>query len=122
MLGIAAAPMNWPLGDGADFRGVYDLSAQALLLYERQQGGMRTVPIAVTDPGDPLVAETVGAKRQHDLVDAVAIISGAGTKFDAAAYRDGSQTPVFFGSALHDFGVEPFLRTLLSLAPSPDRD
>jgi peptide chain release factor 3 len=119
VLGISAAPMNWPLGDGHQFRGVYDLTAQALLLYERQRGGTRTVPIAVTHPGDPLVAEIVGAERQHALTEAIAIIAGAGTKFDAAEYRAGSQTPVFFGSALHDFGVEPFLRTLLSMAPSP---
>src|SRR5918998_1148591 len=51
VLGISAAPMNWPLGDGHEFRGVYDLTAQALLLYERQRGGTRTEPIAVTHPG-----------------------------------------------------------------------
>jgi peptide chain release factor 3 len=119
VLGIAAAPMNWPLGDGVDFRGVYDLEAHALMLYERQRGGGRTEPVAVTNPADPLVAETVGARRQQDLADAVEIIAGAGTRFDLDAYRDGTQTPVFFGSALHDFGVEPFLKALVTLAPSP---
>jgi len=119
VLGIAAAPMNWPVGDGSEFRGVYDLQAHALLLYERQHGAGRTAPIAVTHPGDPAVTEIVGARRQQELVDAVAIITGAGTPFDASAYRDERQTPVFFGSALHDFGVEPFLKALVSLAPSP---
>jgi len=119
VLGIAAAPMNWPLGDGIDFRGVYDLEAHELLLYERHQGGRRTAPIAVTDPADPLVADVVGAERQRELIEAAAIISGAGTKFDRAGYRGGTQTPVFFGSALHDFGVEPFLKALVALAPSP---
>ena len=119
VLGIAAAPLNWPLGDGDRFRGVYDLAARELLLYERQGGGARTAPVAVTDPGDPLVARIVGAERQQELVEAVDIISGAGTKFDLAEYREGRQTPVFFGSALHDFGVEPFLNALLALAPSP---
>jgi peptide chain release factor 3 len=118
VLGIAAAPMNWPLGDGQDFRGVYDLTARQLLLYERQRGSAR-IPVAVTHPGDPAVEEAVGPRRQQELAEAVDIISGAGTKFDAAAYRDGTQTPVFFGSALHDFGVEPFLLALRSLAPSP---
>jgi peptide chain release factor 3 len=119
VLGIAAAPMNWPLGDGQDFRGVYELASRALLLYERTRGGTRTEPVAVTDPGDPLVAEIVGSRRQQDLVEAAEIISGAGTKFDLSSYREGRQTPLFFGSALQDFGVEPFLKALLSLAPSP---
>jgi peptide chain release factor 3 len=119
VLGIAAAPMNWPLGDGADFCGVYDLVDRGVLLYERQRGGQRTEPIEVTDPADPLVGEMVGTRRQEELIAAVEIISGAGTKFDAADYRDEQQTPVFFGSALNDFGVEPFLKALLTLAPSP---
>ena len=119
VLGIAAAPMNWPLGDGPDFRGVYDFAARQLLLYERQRGGVRTTPVSVTDAADPRVEEAIGSRRQHELMDAVGIISGAGTKFDSADYRDGKQTPVFFGSALHDFGVEPFLLALRSLAPSP---
>jgi peptide chain release factor 3 len=119
VLGIAAAPMNWPLGDGPDFRGVYDLVNHNLLLYERRQGDSRQAPVAVTDPGDPLVAEMVGERRQQALIEAVEIIAGAGTRFDAEQYRDEKQTPVFFGSALHDFGVEPFLKALLSLAPPP---
>jgi peptide chain release factor 3 len=119
VLGIAAAPMNWPLGDGADFRGVYDLQRRALVIYERQTGGARTAPVAVTRPEDPLVAETVGTRRQQELIDAVAIIAGAGTSFDRPAYLDGRQTPVFFGSALQDFGVQPFLQALLAIAPAP---
>jgi peptide chain release factor 3 len=119
VLGIAAAPMNWPLGDGAEFRGVYDLRDRALLLYERHSGGAKTAPVAVTRPEDPLVAQTVGVRRQQDLLDAITIIAGAGTAFDRQAYLDGRQTPVFFGSALHDFGVEPFLEALLALAPAP---
>ncbi len=119
VLGVSAAPMNWPLGDGVDFRGVYDLEAHALLLYERQKGGRRTEPVAVTDPADPAVADMVGERRQRELIEAVDIISGAGTRYDERAYRAERQTPVFFGSALNDFGVEPFLQAILTLAPSP---
>ena len=119
VLGVAAAPMNWPLGDGVDFRGVYDLETHALILYERQKSGTRNAPIAVTDPADPRVGEMVGERRQRELIEAVEIISGAGTRYDETAYRAERQTPVFFGSALNDFGVEPFLNALLSLAPSP---
>ena len=100
VLGVAAAPMNWPLGDGVDFRGVYDLETHALILYERQKGGTRNAPVAVTDPADPRVGEMVGERRQRELIEAVEIISGAGTRYDEAAYRAERQTPVFFGSAL----------------------
>jgi peptide chain release factor 3 len=119
VLGIAAAPINWPLGDGVDFRGVYDLGARTVLLYERGERGRRTEPIGVADPRDPALGAMVGEARQAALIDAVEIIEGAGTRFDSDAYRAGTQTPVFFGSALNDFGVEPFLRALLALAPSP---
>src|SRR6186713_1784342 len=119
VLGLSAAPMNWPLGDGPDFRGVYDLEADAVLFYERQQRGRRMEPVAVAAPTDPVVEELVGAERQRQLIEAVEIITGAGTRFDPEAYRQARQTPVFFGSALNDFGVEPFLHALLSLAPPP---
>jgi peptide chain release factor 3 len=119
VLGIAAAPVNWPLGDGALFAGVYDLEANAVLLYERGAKGARTEPVAVADPRDPAVAALIGRDRQQQLIEAAAMIAGAGTRFDLEAYRRERQTPVFFGSALQDFGVEPFLRALLRLAPAP---
>jgi len=119
VLGISAAPMNWPLGDGPDFRGVFDLEANAVLLYERQARGHRNAPVVVASADSPDVTALVGERRQQELIDAIAIITGAGTRFDRDAYRHAKQTPVFFGSALNDFGVEPFLHALLSLAPSP---
>jgi peptide chain release factor 3 len=119
VLGLSAAPMNWPLGDGPEFRGVYDLEARAVLAYERQARGRRTAPVLVADAADPGLAELVGTARQQQLIEAVAIITGAGTRFDPEAYRRARQTPVFFGSALNDFGVEPFLHALLTLAPPP---
>ena len=89
VLGIAAAPMNWPLGDGVDFRGVYDLEANALLLYERQQGGHAHRPDRGRRTRRPAGRRSIGRRRDgsSELIDAVAIISGAGTRFDAAAYR-----------------------------------
>jgi peptide chain release factor 3 len=119
VLGIAAAPVNWPLGDGLAFAGVYDLEAKAVLLYERAARGHRTTPITVGDPHDPALERLIGPRRQKDLIEAAAMISGAGTRFELEAYRRERQTPVFFGSALSDFGVEPFLRALLTLAPGP---
>jgi peptide chain release factor 3 len=119
VLGISAAPMNWPLGDGPDFRGVFDLEANSVLLYERQARGRRTQPVLVASAESAELTELVGERRQRELIDAIDIITGAGTRFDPEAYRGARQTPVFFGSALNDFGVEPFLHALLTLAPSP---
>jgi peptide chain release factor 3 len=73
----------------------------------------------VAAPDDQEVAALIGERRQQQLIEAVEIITGAGTRFDPAAYRQARQTPVFFGSALNDFGVEPFLHALLTLAPPP---
>jgi peptide chain release factor 3 len=119
-LGLAAAPMNWPLGDGPDFSGVYDLAANSILFYERsERRGRRMAPVGVTAPDDPEVTELIGERRQKALIEAAGIIAGAGTQFDRQAYLDARQTPVFFGSAINDFGVEPFLHALLKLAPPP---
>ena len=119
ILGVAAAPVNWPLGDGVDFKGVYDFEARNVVLYERAGRGERTAPVSVSDPRDAVVEALVGARLQHRLIEAAELIGAAGTHFDMAAYRAARQTPVFFGSALNDFGVEPFLEALLRLAPHP---
>ena len=119
-LGLAAAPMNWPLGDGPYFRGVYDLAANSILFFERsERRGRRTAPVAVASPDASEVTELVGAERQQALIEAAEIIAGAGTQFDHQAYLDARQTPVFFGSAINDFGVEAFLHALLKVAPPP---
>jgi len=80
VLGLAAAPMNWPLGDGPHFRGVYDLKANSILFYERsERRGRRMAPVGVTSPDDPEVTELLGEQRQQALIDAAAILNGAGT-------------------------------------------
>src|SRR5688572_13957766 len=70
VLGISAAPKNWPLGDGQDFKGVYDLEANSVLLYERQQRGRRMEPVTVATPDSEEVTELVGERRQRELIDA----------------------------------------------------
>src|SRR3954465_13248191 len=81
VLGISAAPMNWPLGDGPDFRGVYDLEANSVLLYERQVRGRRMAPVLVASAGSSEITDLVGQRRQQELIDAIEIITGAGTRF-----------------------------------------
>jgi peptide chain release factor 3 len=90
------------------------------LFYERsERRGRRTAPVGVSSPDDPEVAELIGVERQRALIEAAGILAGAGTPFDHQAYLDARQTPVYFGSAINDFGVEPFLKALLKLAPPP---
>ena len=119
VLGVSAAPMNWPLGTGDRFKGVYDMPLGQVLFYERVKGGERRAPVTVTSVDDPVLDEIVGEWSAGELRDAIHLLGAAGTAFDKAAYLAGRQTPVFFGSALSNFGIETFLEALTDLAPPP---
>ncbi len=119
VLDIKAAPMNWPIGSGPSFQGVYDLVAKAVLRFERTEHGQRRAPVQVSDLDDPLLARLIGDGAYAQLKEEIELLAGAGTTFDRAAFLAGAVTPVFFGSALNNFGVEPFLGALLELAPEP---
>ena len=119
VLGIHAVPMNWPIGSGDRFRGVYDLAARTVRLYERQVGGAYRAPVTTADAGDPRLAEIIGETAQAELVESLALLEGAGTPFDRGGYLEFAQTPVYFGSALTNFGLEPILEGLKHLAPAP---
>ncbi|MCL4813705.1 MAG: peptide chain release factor 3 [Vicinamibacteraceae bacterium] len=119
VLGIHAVPMNWPVGTGDRFKGVYDLQQHALLLYDRVQGGQRRAPVHVAGLDDPTLADELGVDAHLELQEVADMLAGAGAPFDLEAYRAARQTPTFFGSALMNFGLEPFLRALVELAPSP---
>jgi peptide chain release factor 3 len=118
-LGIAAAPVNWPIGSAERFRGVYDIQRQTLLQYEREAQGQYRAPVDMSSVDDPKAREMVGEDAYANFRESLAVIGAAGTQFDAAEYRTGRQTPVFFGSALTNFGLEPFLQALVDLAPPP---
>jgi peptide chain release factor 3 len=118
-LGIAAAPVNWPVGSAERFRGVYGLQSRELLLYEREGQGQRKASVDMTAFDDPEAIEVIGVEAHAHLKDALDLIRVAGTPFDVAEYLMGRQTPVFFGSALTNFGLEPFLRALVEIAPPP---
>jgi peptide chain release factor 3 len=118
-LGISAAPVNWPVGNAEHFRGVYDLQRKHLLLYEREMQGQYRAPVDVSDLDDPQARELIGENTYLHFRESLDVIRVAGTTFDIAAYLAGTQTPVFFGSAMTNFGLEPFLRTLVELAPHP---
>jgi len=118
-LGIAAAPVNWPVGSAEMFRGVYDIPRRHLLLYEREAQGQFRAPVDVASLDDPHAKALIGDGVYAQFRESLDVIGAAGTAYDVAQYRAGTQTPVFFGSALTNFGLEPFLRALVELAPPP---
>src|SRR5262249_39039875 len=118
-LGIAAAPVNWPIGNAEKFRGVYDIANRQVLHYEREAQGQYRAPVDIAALEDPHARDLIGEDLYPQFMESLDVIRTAGTTYDAAAYLVGRQTPVFFGSALTNFGLEPFLRALVELAPPP---
>ena len=119
-LGISAAPVNWPVGNAEHFRGVYDLQRKHLLLYEREMQGQYRAPVDVSDLDDPQARELIG-ENTYRAFPRVARRHPSGGHHASTSTRiwPARQTPVFFGSAMTNFGLEPFLRTLVELAPHP---
>jgi peptide chain release factor 3 len=118
-LGIEATPMNWPIGDGAGFQGVYDREARTVHRYQRVEHGARRAPVEVAALEDPAVDSLLGAEPAARLREDVALLDGVGSVLDPARFAVGRQTPVFFGSALTNFGVDLFLDRFVELAPAP---
>ena len=118
VLGMAAVPLNCPMGTGSDFRGVFDRRASKVLWFEKAAGGQRPAPLHVADLRDPELRRLLGEWQHGRFLEEVELLGALGD-FDLEAFRRGRQTPVFFGSALNNFGVEPFLDALVELAVSP---
>ncbi|MBC8078239.1 MAG: peptide chain release factor 3 [Chloroflexales bacterium] len=119
ILHISAVPRNWPIGSGSEFQGVYDLPGRQVLRFERTTHGAHRAPVQMATLDDPALDGLLGPAAAYQLRDDVTLLEGAGAGFDHARFLSGSVTPVFFGSALNNFGVEPFLQALVDLAPPP---
>src|SRR2546423_8230892 len=119
VLGIHAYPMNWPLGDGPEFRGLFDRQSNQVHSFERVPGGQYRAPVSVHGLADPFVRDQMTADSYARMVEELAMLDGAGARFDHAAVLGGKLTPVFFGSAVNNFGVQLLLDSFLELAPSP---
>ncbi|MCA1669016.1 MAG: peptide chain release factor 3 [Thermomicrobia bacterium] len=118
-LGVRAAPMNWPIGSGATFQGVYDLVEHRVLRFSRTAHNARRAPAVIGGLHDPATAALLGEAAYRRLVEEIDLLAAAGAPFERAAFLAGDSTLVFFGSALNNFGVEPFLTALHELAPPP---
>ena len=121
VLGIGTYPMNWPIGCGQNFRGVFDRQSRSVIAFEGTGRGNSTKKVAEIEVelGDAKMDELIGEANHKNLMDDVELLDGAGDELDLDAIAAGKLSPVFFGSALTNFGVEPFLREFLRLAPTP---
>jgi peptide chain release factor 3 len=119
VLGIDAFPLNWPLGDGPRFRGVYDREKGQVHLFERTPGGAFRAPVAVSDISDPAVKEKLDEQVYDQVREELELLDGAGADFNMDAVLAGELTPVFFGSAANNFGVQLLLDRFIELAPPP---
>jgi peptide chain release factor 3 len=121
VLGLNAYPVNWPLGDGQEFRGVFDRRSKQVHFFERVPGGAFRAPVEVHGLTDPIVREAMMPDVYQRVVDELAMLEGAGATFDRAKILAGELTPVFFGSAVNNFGVQMLLDAFLDLAPATNR-
>ncbi|HKI79381.1 MAG TPA: peptide chain release factor 3 [Ignavibacteriaceae bacterium] len=119
ILGIGAFPMNWPLGSGIDFKGVYDRINKRIHFFEKTTGGSFKAPVSIHDITDPLVKEKLSEKNYETVTGELEMLDHAGETFDTELILKGKQTPVFFGSAANNFGVQLLLDGFLDYANPP---
>ncbi|MBC7878158.1 MAG: peptide chain release factor 3 [Anaerolineales bacterium] len=119
VMGMEPIPMNWPVGDGPDFKGVYDRDSKGVYLFERTERNERMAP-EVFMPLDQLVKNKVISQVRFDqLNESIDLLDEAGVVFDHASVLSEKQTPVFFGSAVTNFGVRLFLEAFVKYGPPP---
>ncbi|MBP1552621.1 MAG: peptide chain release factor 3 [Oscillospiraceae bacterium] len=120
VLGIETYPMNWPIGSGKDFKGVYDRNNQEIIAFSHDgKVGVNQAIATKAKIGDDNLDELLTAPLHQQLSDDIELIEGAAADFDREKINTGKLTPVFFGSALTNFGVEPFIKEFLALTTSP---
>jgi peptide chain release factor 3 len=119
VLGIGTYPMNWPLGNGETFKGIYDRGTHELHLFERSAHGATKAAVQTAEANDPKIRELVDDVTYQTFIDGLELLEGAGESFDEQAMLRGEITPVFFGSAVTNFGVQLFLDRFIGMSPPP---
>jgi peptide chain release factor 3 len=119
VLGIGAYPMNYPLGTGLDFKGVFDRRNNQIHLFEKTSGGSYIAPVSILDISDPFVKERMSEENYKLFVEELDMLEIAGEAFNERAVLEGILTPVFFGSAMNNFGVQLLLDGFLEHAVPP---
>lgn len=118
-LGIKCYPINWPIGSGKEFKGVYERHNKKIQVFNGGNHGQSEVETVEGNIEDEVFTDLLGDFLHDKLMEDIELLDVAGDKFDLEKVRKGELTPVFFGSALTNFGVEPFLEEFLKLTPPP---
>lgn len=118
VLNIRCAPVTWPIGSGRRFRGVYHIVEDRVHLFSPQHGGRIQQGDLITGLGSPQLDAVLG-EQAAELRSAMELVQGASHAFDPGEYLAGRQTPVFFGSAINNFGVQELLDSFVAHAPGP---
>lgn len=120
VLGIKSYPMNWPIGTDGDFKGVYNRQLKQIELFTNDNThGQAIVQSTKANVEDPVFKDLLGEPYYSRLVEEIELLNIAGDEFDLNDVLKGQLTPIFFGSAMTNFGVEPFLKEFLKLSPCP---
>lgn len=119
VLGISTCPMNWPIGCGKEFKGVYDRNEREVSLFKAAMNGQKEVDTKNISVDDAVLEDEIGHDFFEKLSDDIELLDGASAEFDIEKIRAGELTPVFFGSALTNFGVETFLQHFLKMTTAP---
>ena len=118
-LGIATCPVNWRIGSGKAFKGVYDRQKKEVELFSDTQKGTKMGAVQTISEEDPMLSEVIGEDAKALLEEEIELLDGAAAEFDQELVSKGELSPVFFGSALTNFGVETFLKHFLVMTSSP---
>ena len=118
--GIGTYPMNWPISCDVSFKGVYDRANHRIVTFDNFHGGRNKLAAIECELTDTEKLDSlIGADLRQELVDNVELLDGGGNEFDMDAVQCGKLSPVFFGSALNNFGVELFLESFLKMTTPP---
>ena len=118
-LGIGTYAINWPIGSGKDFKGVYDRKSRKILLFSDTAKGTKEGTVEELPLDDPSVPERLGQEQYDNLMSEIELLDVAGDEMDMDMVQKGELSPVFFGSALTNFGVETFLTHFLEMTKDP---
>ena len=119
VLGISTCPVNWPIGCGKEFKGVYDRNEREVSLFKAAMNGQKEVDTKNMSIDDAALKDEIGQAFFDKLNEDVELLDGASAEFDIEKVQAGDLTPVFFGSALTNFGVETFLQHFLKMTTPP---
>ena len=118
-LGIRSCPINWPIGTEGNFKGVYNRALKQIELFQSESHGQKIVSSKSGDVGDEQFRTLLGDELYDTLCEDISLLDIAGDPYDLEKVKAGELTPLFFGSAMTNFGVQPFLEEFLRIAPSP---